>query len=146
MYTCLQCHARLTPCDLLHRSRMRFSEYDPEHDSGVHRRKEDDVDALDSLDLHSDVDMERDGDNEEEQDEEEQDENEEDEDEDDGKEPRTIGPREMVNTLHDDVDIRVDDRPMVLLEQGQEMSKHTPQPQLPVPAPWPKTPQPCPLP
>jgi hypothetical protein len=70
---------------------MLFSEYDPDHDSGVHRRKEDDVDALDCLDLHGDVDMERDGDNEEEQDEEKQDEKEQDEDEDDGKEPRTIG-------------------------------------------------------
>jgi hypothetical protein len=55
------------------------------------------------------VDMERDGDDEVEEDEEKDDEEEGDEDEDDGKEPRTIGQGEMVNTSADNVDTMVDD-------------------------------------
>jgi hypothetical protein len=53
---------------------------------------------------------------------------EEDQDEDDGKEPRTIGQGEMVNSLADDADTMEDDQPTVLPEQGQEMCEHTPRP------------------
>jgi hypothetical protein len=117
---------------------------------------EDDVDAPDGVDLAGDVDMERDGEDEEdeeEEDEKEEDEKEEDEkeeeevldeDEDNGKEPRTIGQGEMVNTSADDADTMVDDQPTVQPEQGQEMREHTPRPQPPVPAPWPQTPEPHP--
>jgi len=124
-------------------------EYDSEHDCTVDMHMEDDVDAPDGVDLDGDVDMERDGDNEEEQDEEEQDEEEqdeeeEDEDEDDGKEPRTIGQGEMVNTLGNDVDTMVDDQPIMLPEKGQEMRQHTTQSQLLLPASRPQTPEPRP--
>jgi hypothetical protein len=68
--------------------------------------------------------------NEEEQDEEEEEEEEEDgeEDEDDGKEPRTIRQGGMANTSPDNVDTMVDDQPIVLPEQRQQMRKHNPQP------------------
>jgi hypothetical protein len=101
----------------------------------------DHVDAPDGIDLDSDVDMERDGDDDVEDDE--QEEAEEEEDEDDGKEPRTIGQGEMVNTSSDDVDAMGDDQPIVLHEQGQEKREHTPRPQPPAPAPRPQTPEPC---
>jgi len=71
---------------------------------------------------------------------------EEDKDEDDGKEPRTIGQGEMVNTSADDVDTMVDDQPIVLLEQCQETREHSPRPQPPAPAPRPQTPDPRPRP
>jgi hypothetical protein len=121
-------------------------EYDSELDPDVDMRMEDDVDAPDGVDLDGDVDMERDGDDEEEEDEKKEDEEEEevDEDEDDGKEPRTIGQGEMVNTSADDVDTMVDDQPIVLPEQGQEMREPRPQP--PAPAPRPQTPEPRPRP
>jgi hypothetical protein len=104
--------------------------------------------------------MERDGDDDEEEDEQEQDEDmqdevevedededeEEDKNEDDGKEPRTIGHGEMVNTSGDDADTMVDDEPTVLPEQGQEMRKYTPWAQPPAPAPPPRTPEPHPRP
>ena len=136
------------------------SEYDSEHNSDVDIRMEDDVDAPDGIDLDGDVDMERDGDDDEEEDNEEEDEEKEDEeeveeededeeedkDEDDGKEPRTIGPGEMVNTLADDADTVVDDDPTMLPEQGQEMREHTPWPQPPAPAPLPQTLEPPPRP
>jgi len=122
-------------------------EYDSEHESDVYKRMEDDVDALDGVDLDGDVDMERDGEDEEDHEEEDEkeeeavDENEdEDEDEDYGKDPGTIGQGEMVNTLADDADTMVDYEPTVLSEQGQEMREHTPRPQPPVPAPHPQTP------
>ena len=67
---------------------------------------------------------------------------EEDKDEDDGKEPRTIGQGEMVNSSADDVDTMVDDQPIVLPEQCQEIRGHTPQPQQPASAPRPQTPDP----
>jgi hypothetical protein len=123
-------------------------EYDSELDPDVDMRMEDDVDAPDGVDLDGDVDMERDGDDEEEEDEKKEDEEEEevDEDEDDGKEPRTIGQGEMVNTSADDVDTMVDDQPIVLPEQCQEMREHTPRPQPPAPAPQPQTPDPGPRP
>ena len=112
---------------------------------------EDDVDAPDGVDINGDVDMERDG--EDGEDEEEEDEREEEvvdddeeEDEDNGKEPRTIGQGEMVNTSADDVDTMVDDQPIVLPEQCQEMREHTPRPQPPAPAPRPQTPDPGPRP
>ena len=50
-----------------------------------------------------------------------------------------IGQGEMVNTSADDGDTMVDDEPTVLPEQGQQMRKHTPWPQPPVPAPRPHT-------
>jgi len=123
-------------------------------------RMEDDVDAPDSIDLDGDVDMERDGDDNEEEDEEEDDQEKEDEEEveeededeeedkdgDDGKEPRTIGQGEMVNTSADDADTMVDDEPTVRPEQGQEMRDDTPWPERPAPALQPQTPEPSPLP
>jgi len=127
--------------------------YDSERDPDVEMDMEDDVDAPDSVDLNGDVDMERDGDDEDEEDEQEEDEHEEedtakeeDKDEDDGKEPRTIGQGEMVNTSADDLDTTVENQPIVLPEQGQEMRKQTPRPDAPVPAPRPPTPEPCPRP
>jgi len=128
-------------------------EYDSEGDSDVDMRMEDDVDAPDGVDLDGDVDMERDG--EDEEDEEEDDEKEEeevdeeedeDEDEDNGKEPRTIGQGEMVNTSADDTDTMVDDQPTGQPEQGQEMCEYTPQPQPLAPAPRPQTLEPRPQP
>jgi hypothetical protein len=50
----------------------------------------------------------------------------------------------MVNTSADDVDTMVDDQPIVLPEQGQEMREPRPQP--PAPAPRPQTPEPRPRP
>ena len=131
------------------------SEYDSELDPDVDMRMEDDVDAPDGVVFDCVVDMERDGDDDEEEDEEKDDEveveeededEEEDKDEDDGKEPRTIGQGEMVNTSADDADTMVDDEPTVLPEQGQEMREHTPRPQPPAPAPRPQTPEPSPRP
>jgi hypothetical protein len=96
--------------------------------------------------------MESDGEDEEdeeEEDEKEEDEKEEevvDEDEDNGKEPRTIGQGEMLNTSADDADTMVDDQPNVLSEQGQKLRDHTPRPQPPAPAPRAHTPEPCPRP
>jgi len=101
--------------------------YVSQHQFHLDVNMQDDVDALCGIDLHGDVDMERDGDDEEEQDEEEEDEEEEDEEEededekedeyeDDGKEPQTIGQGEMVNTSADGVDTMVDDQPMELPE------------------------------
>jgi hypothetical protein len=78
--------------------------------------------------------------------EEEDEDEEEDQDEDDGKEPRTLGQGEMVNTSADDVDTMVDDQPIVLPEQGQEMRKSSPRLQPPAPAPRPQTPEPRPRP
>ena len=46
-------------------------------------------------------------------------------DEDDGKEAPMIGKEEMVNTLADDVDSKVDHHPIVLSNQGQVMCEHT---------------------
>jgi hypothetical protein len=126
-------------------------EYDSELDPDMDMRMEDDVDMPDGVDLDGDVDMETDGDDDEEEDQEEEDEDkedkEEDEDEDDGKEPRTIGQGEMVNTSADDADTTVDNEPTVLpddgqeMEQGQEMREHTPRPLPPAPAQWPQTPE-----
>jgi hypothetical protein len=82
----------------------------------------------------------------EEEDVDEDEEEDEDKDEDNGKEPRTIGQGEMVNTSADDADTMVDDQPTVLTKQGQEMHEHTLQPQPPAPAPRPQTPEPRPLP
>jgi hypothetical protein len=50
----------------------------------------------------------------------------------------------MVNTSADNVDTMVDDQPIVLPEQGQEMREHTQRPQPPAPAPRPHTPEPRP--
>ena len=121
-------------------------EYDSEVEPDVAMHMEDDVDGPGGVDLDGDVDMERDSDDDEEEDEkkedekeveEEDEEEEEDQDEDDGKEPRTDGQGEMVNSSADDIDTMVDDQPIVLPEQGQEMCKHTPRPQSPAPTPWP---------
>jgi len=57
-----------------------------------------------------------------------------------------IGQGEMVNTSAHNVDTIVDDQPIVLPEQGQEMFKDTQQPQPLAPAPRPQTPEPCPRP
>ena len=134
------------------------SEYDSKHDYDVDMRMADDVDAPCGVDSDGDLDMERDGDHEEEEDEEEADEEEMDEeeeededeeqdkDEDEGKEPRTIGHGQMVNTSADNVDTMVDYQPIVLPEQGQEMRKHTSWPQAPGPAPQQQTPEPRPWP
>jgi len=131
-------------------------EYDSERDSNVDMRMEDDVDTLDGVDLDGDVDMERDGEDEEDEKEEddkeekeveeEEEEDDEDEDENNGKEPRTIGQGEMVNTSADDADIMVDDRPTVLAEEGHEMHVYAPRPQPPATAPQPHTPEPHPRP
>jgi len=68
------------------------------------------MDTPDGIDLDSDVNMKRDGDDEKEKDKDEEDKEEEDEHEDDGKEPWTIGQGEMVNTSADNVDTIVDDQ------------------------------------
>jgi len=96
-----------------------------------------DADATDGVALDGDVDKERYGDDEEEEDQEEDD-----EDDDDGKEPQMIGQEEMTNTSADDVDTMVDNQPIVLPEQGEEMHEHTPLPQPPAPAPPPHTTEP----
>jgi hypothetical protein len=77
--------------------------------------------------------------------EEEDEDEEEDQDKDDGKEPRTLGKGEMVNSSADDVDTMVDDQPIVLSEQRQEMRGHTRRPQTPEPHPRPRTPETHPL-
>jgi hypothetical protein len=94
-------------------------EYDSELD--VDMCMEDDVGKLDGVDLDGNVDLERDG--EDVEDEEEKDEKEEEvvdedeeEDEENGKEPRTIGQGEMVNTSADDADTMADDKPTLLPE------------------------------
>ena len=121
-------------------------EYDSVHDPHIDMRMENDVDAPDVVDLDRDLHMERDSDDEEEEYEEEKDKLEDDEDEeeneneDDGKKNRMISHGEMVNTSADDVVTMVDEQPIVLPEQGQEMRNNTPQPQPPAPAPWPQTP------
>ena len=124
-------------------------EYNSERDSDVVMRMEDDVDAPDGVALHSHVDMDRYGedaedeeeDHEKEEEEVDEDEEEDDEeDEDNGKVPRTIGQGEMVNTSADDENTMVDDQATVLPEQGQEMPEHTPWPQPPAPATWSPTP------
>jgi hypothetical protein len=136
-------------------------DHDSELNAGVDMRMEDDVDAPNGDDLDGDVDMDRDGDDDDEEDEEEEDDKEEevldvdkaedkdqeeDKDEDDGKEHGMIGQGEMLNTSAADVDTMVDDQPIVLPEQGQEMRGHTPRPQPPVSAPWPQYPEPRPWP
>jgi len=129
-------------------------EYDSELDPDVDMRMQDDVYALDGVDLDGDGDMERDGDDAEEEDEKKEDEKEEEvdedeeenKDEDDGKEHRMIGQGEMVNTSADDVDTMVDNRPIVLPEQCHEMREHAPRPQPLAPAPRPQTPDPRPRP
>ena len=52
----------------------------------------------------------------------------------------------MVNTWADDVDTMVDDQPMIIPGQGEEMREHTPRPQPPQPAPQPQTLEPRPPP
>jgi hypothetical protein len=127
-------------------------EYDSARNPDVDMCMVDDVDAPDGVDLHGDADMERDGvdqEDEEEEDEKWEDEKEEeevvvDEDEDNGKEPRTIGQGEMVNTLADHADTMVDDQPTVLPEQCEEMRKNTTRPQPLASAPQAQTPEPRP--
>jgi hypothetical protein len=144
------------------------SEYDSEDYADVDMNMEDDVDSPDGCDLDCDVDMGRNGGDDEEEDEEKEDEEkedveeveeeegdedeegyedeEEDEDEDDGKEPRTIGLGEMVNTSADDADTMVDDEPTVLPEPHQEMREDTPEPQPLAPAARPQAQEPHPRP
>jgi hypothetical protein len=111
-------------------------------------RTEVDVDIRDGVDQDTDVEMEKDDEDgedeegedvkeEEKVDEDEDEEEDEDEDEDNGKEPRTIGQGEMVNTSADDADTMVHNQPTVLPEQGQDMRERTPSPGPPAPALWP---------
>jgi hypothetical protein len=123
------------------------SEYDSECDSAVDMRMKDVVDAQHGIDFDDDVDMQKDG--EDEEDEVEEDEKEEvvvnedeEEDDDNGKEPRTIGLGEMVNTSADYADNMVDNEPTVLPEQGQERREPTPRPQPLAPALRLPTPEP----
>jgi hypothetical protein len=128
--------------------------HDSELDSDVDMRMEEDVNALQAIDLDGDVDVRRDiedeadeeeengqEEDEKEQQEEEDEDEDQDEDEDNGKDPWTIGQGEMVNILTDNTDTMVDDQPTMLPEQGQEIRKHTPQPQPLAPAPWSQTPE-----
>ena len=126
-------------------------EIDSELDRDMDLCVEDDAHALDGVDLYGDVHIDRDSNDDEEEDEEEEDkemveENNEDEDEDNSKAPRTVGQREMVNTLADNADTMVGDEPTVLPEQGQVMRDNTTQPQPPVPARRPQTTEPPPRP
>jgi hypothetical protein len=115
---------------------------------------EDDVDVKDGIGLDTNVDMERHGDDDEEEDEllddEKKDDEKEDRDENDGKEPRMIGQGEMVNTSTDNADAMRDHELTVLpeliqqMEQGQEMRKHTPRPKAVEPVRQPETPEPPP--
>jgi len=50
----------------------------------------------------------------------------------------------MVNTSVDTLDTRVDNQPIALPEQGEEMREYTPRPQPLAPAPHPHTPEPRP--
>jgi len=52
----------------------------------------------------------------------------------------------MVDSSADDADTMVDDQPIVLPEQGQEMAEHTPRPQPLAPAPCPQSSEPRPRP
>jgi hypothetical protein len=121
------------------------SKDDSEQDSAVDMCMQDDVDAPDSIDFDGNVEIERDSDDEEAGHEEEEDEKEEEEeeDEDDGKEPRTIGQGEEVNTSTDDVDTMVDDQPHVLPDQHPMVCKHTPRPQPLASTPRPQTSESC---
>ena len=107
------------------------TEYDSEHDTTVDLYIVVESDAPDSIDLDSNADMERDGDDKEEEDEEKEDKEDEDKDEedeeevkdednddDDGKEPQTICQGEMVNTLANYVETMVDDQPIMLTRKG----------------------------
>jgi len=123
------------------------SQFDSKLDPDVHMRMEDDVDAPDGVDFDGDVDMERDSyDKVKEHESKEDEEEEEDEDEGEGKEPRTTGQEAMVNSSAEFVDTVVDDQPIMLPAQGQEMRKHTPRPQPLAPTPGPQTPDPRPRP
>jgi len=51
-----------------------------------------------------------------------------------------IGPGEMVNTSADDVDTMVDNHPIMLPEQGEQMRVHHPRPHALAPAPLQQTP------
>jgi hypothetical protein len=121
-------------------------ESDLEHNRVVDIGLDDDVDSLYGVDLDGNVDMEMDGDDEEEADEQEEDEQEEDEDADNGKEPWMIGQGAMVNTTADNVNTMVDNQPTMLPEQSQEIHEQTQQLQPLAPAPMPHTPEPCPQP
>ena len=102
---------------------------------------EENVDAPDGVELDGDVDMETDGEDEDDEDQEKVmvDGEEEHEDQENGKEPRTIGQREILNPLADDAVTMADDQPTVPPQTGQEAWEHTPRPLPPVPAPRPQT-------
>jgi archaellum component FlaD/FlaE len=129
--------------------------YDSECESDVDMRLDNDVDTPDYVELDSEVDMESDGEDEEDEEvedkkeeemvdeDEEEDEN---ENENNGKEPQTIGQREMVNSSADDADTMVDDQPTLLCVQRQEMREHTPWPRFQAPAPRIQIREPCPRP
>jgi hypothetical protein len=86
------------------------------------------------------------GENDKEEEEEDDKDVEEDKDEDDANEPQRIGQGQKVYTSADDIHTMVDDQPIVLPEQGQEMCKDTPWPQPLAPAPRQHTMEPCPPP
>jgi hypothetical protein len=129
-------------------------EYDSEHDYDVNLCIGDIVDTPDSVDLDGDGDMEinshdDDEENAEVQDVEQEDENEEenedkeeDENEDDHNKPLTFIQGEMIHTSANTVDTLLDNQPIVLPEQVQEIWEHTPSAQPPVTALWLQTPEP----
>jgi hypothetical protein len=124
------------------------------------------VDAPVCAELDGDVDIERDGNDEEEGDkddgdeeeehkkeegevveneeEEIEDEENEEEDEDNSNEPWTISQAQMGNTSDDNVETMVGDQAIMLPDEGQMMSEPTAQQQPLAPAPWPQTMQPRP--
>jgi hypothetical protein len=98
------------------------------------------------------VDTETDGENEEEEDDKEEDHEEEDgkeededeekdRDEDEGKEPRRIGPEQMITTLADDVDTMLHYQALGLPEESHKMREHTTWKQRQAPATWLQTPE-----
>jgi hypothetical protein len=120
------------------------NEFDSELDRNADMCMEDVVDTPEGIELRGDVDVDRDGDDQAEEDAQMEDKEEQDMDDDDGKNSRTIGQGEMVNISADHIDTMVDNQPIVLPKQGQEMCEHTPRLQPPAPASRPQTPEPRP--
>jgi hypothetical protein len=92
-------------------------EYDSIHEPDAHMSMEDDVDALDGVDLDGDEYRERDSDDQEEM----------------------IVQGDMVNRSQNDMDPIVDDQLIVRTEPGQEIPRKTSQQQASALAPWPQT-------
>jgi hypothetical protein len=68
----------------------------------------------------------------------------EDENKDDGQEPQMVGQGEIVNTSADDVDLMVDNQPIILPAQCKEMCKDSLQHQPLAAGPWPLSREPHP--